>query len=138
MGYRGKLVERERARELRATSWTLADNPNWPGHTFVDARETGWQELVRTTAVRRALGIGADGVFLDMLDVAEWERRWSVMLERALPRRFASVYFDAIDVMRDEETRAAFRRMLEHAVRSGWCVTGVAEVERAWRPLATR
>jgi len=25
MGYRGKLVERERARELRATSWTLAD-----------------------------------------------------------------------------------------------------------------
>ena len=53
------------------TAWTLADNPDWPGHTFVDAREPGWQELVRKTAVRRALGIGADGVFLDMLDVAE-------------------------------------------------------------------
>jgi len=71
-----------------------------------------------------------------MLDVTEWERRWELMLARARPRHFASVYFDAIDVMRDAETRAAFRRMLGHAVRSGWALSTVASVERAWRPVA--
>ena len=70
-----------------------------------------------------------------LLGVEEWERRWGVMLDRARRRRFASVYFDAIDVMRDGETRAAFRRMLGHAVAEGWRLATVADVERAWRPL---
>ena len=94
-----------------------------------------WSPFCSYSAIRQppnpAKGAG-------MLDVAEWERRWGVMLERAAPRRFASVYFDAIDVMRDDETRSAFRRMLAHAIERGWCVTSVAEVERAWRPLARR
>jgi len=92
-----------------------------------------WSPFCSYSAIRRpsdpSRGAG-------MLDVAEWERRWSVMLARAARRRFASVYFDAIDVMRDEETRSAFERMLDHAVRGGWCVTSIAEVERVWRPLS--
>jgi len=91
-----------------------------------------WSPFCSYSAIRRpsnpAKGAG-------MLDVAEWERRWVVMLERARRRRFASVYFDAIDVMRDEETRGAFRRMLAHAVDGGWEITTVAEVARRWRPL---
>ena len=70
-----------------------------------------------------------------LLDVPEWERRWDRMLARAARRKFASVYFDPIDVMRDDETRAAFRRMLERAVGTGWRVATVAEVERAWREV---
>ena len=70
-----------------------------------------------------------------LLDVPEWERRWERMLARATRRRFASVYFDPIDVMRDAETRAAFERMLVHAVEAGWRVATVAEVERAWREV---
>ena len=70
-----------------------------------------------------------------LLDVPEWERRWDRMLARAARRKFASVYFDPIDVMRDAETRAAFERMLVHAVDSGWRVATVAEVERAWREV---
>jgi len=71
-----------------------------------------------------------------LLDVAEWERRWQRMLTRALRRRFASVYFDPIDVMRDAETRPAFERMLRHATDTGWQVTTVREVARAWRDVA--
>lgn len=92
-----------------------------------------WSPFCSYSAIRRppnpAKGAG-------LLDVGEWERRWKVMLARAKRRRFASVYFDAIDVMRDAETRAAFRRMLAHAVADGWEVTSVTEVERRWRPVA--
>ncbi len=70
-----------------------------------------------------------------MLGVPEWERRWARMLGRAARRGFASVYFDPIDVMRDDQTRAAFERMLVHAVDAGWRVSTVAEVERAWREV---
>lgn len=52
-------------------AWVLADNPHWPGHHFVDARAPGWQALVGGEVVPRALATGADGLFLDMLDVAE-------------------------------------------------------------------
>ena len=58
------------------------------------------------------------------------------MLDRAAGLRFASVYFDPLDVMRDDETRAAFRRMLVTALERGWDVTTLAEVERRWRPMA--
>lgn len=70
-----------------------------------------------------------------LLDVPEWERRWTRVLARAKRRRYASVYFDPIDVMRDADTRAAFERMLAHAVESGWNVATVADVERAWREV---
>ena len=70
-----------------------------------------------------------------LLDVPEWERRWGRMLARAARRKFASVYFDPIDVMRDDGTRAAFARMLGHAVETGWRVATVADVERAWRAV---
>ena len=65
----------------------------------------------------------------------EWERRWSTMLERAAPRGYASVYFDPLDVMRDDATRACFRRMIDAAQAGGWRLTTLAEVEAAWRPV---
>jgi len=71
-----------------------------------------------------------------LLDVAEWERRWQRMLARAQRRRFASVYFDPIDVMRDEHTRAAFERMLRHARDTDWRVDTVRDVADAWRTVS--
>ena len=68
--------------------------------------------------------------------VPEWERLWGIMLDRAHGARFASVYFDPMDVMRDDETRSAFRRMLLLARERGWDVVTLAEMERRWRPVA--
>ena len=60
------------------------------------------------------------------------------MLKKARSDRFASVYFDPMDVMRDDETRAAFTRMLRHAASEGWEVTTLAECERRWRDAYAR
>lgn len=51
-------------------AWVLGENPNWPGHRFVDAREPGWREIVVETAARDVARRGFDGLFLDMADVA--------------------------------------------------------------------
>ena len=51
-------------------AWVLGENPRWPGHKFVDAREAGWRELVVGTAAARVVAREFDGLFLDMADVA--------------------------------------------------------------------
>lgn len=68
--------------------------------------------------------------------VEEWEALWKKMLRRATPRGFASVYFDPLDVMRDDETQAAFRSMLAHAKSSGWEIVTLQSLEQRWRPVA--
>ncbi len=50
--------------------WVLGENPNWPGHQFVDARAPGWQRLVVDHVSARAVAAEFDGLFLDMADVA--------------------------------------------------------------------
>lgn len=51
-------------------AWVLGENPLWPGHRFVDAREPGWRELVVEVAAARVAAREFDGFFLDMVDVA--------------------------------------------------------------------
>jgi len=70
-----------------------------------------------------------------MLDCTEWERRWVTMLDQAARRKFASVYFDPIDVARDDITKSTFTRMLVHAMECGWELTTIRDIETTWRPL---
>ena len=70
-------------------------------------------------------------------DPARFAELWRDMLRQERRRRFASVYFDPLDLMRDAETRAAFRAMLEHALAEGWDVGPLRAVEAAWRPVVT-
>ena len=91
-----------------------------------------WSPFCSYSSIRRPTN-RARGAGLH--SVPEWERLWSTMLSNARPQKFASVYFDPLDVMRDDETVAAFSRMLRHASGSGWEITTLAEVERLWRPV---
>ena len=50
--------------------WVLGENPHWPGHRFVDAREAGWRSLVVDVVAARVAAREFDGFFLDMADVA--------------------------------------------------------------------
>ena len=63
---------------------------------------------------------------------------WTKMLVKARPDGFASVYFDPLDVMRDDETAAVFEAMLRQAADEGWTLTSLDEIERAWRPFLTQ
>ena len=91
-----------------------------------------WSPFCSYSSIRRPAN-PAKGAGLH--DVPTWERLWDVMLEGAHHDRFASVYFDPFDVMRDDETKTAFARMLRGAAAKGWEVTTLAEIERRWRPL---
>ena len=51
-------------------SWVLGENPNWPGHRFVDAREPGWRSLIVDEVAQGVVAKEFDGLFLDMADVA--------------------------------------------------------------------
>ena len=51
-------------------TWILGDNPMWPGHQFIDAREEGWQRLVVDRIATGIVSKEFDGLFLDMADVA--------------------------------------------------------------------
>lgn len=51
-------------------TWVLGENPRWPGHRFIDAREEGWQRLIVDEVAPRVIGRQFDGLFLDMADVA--------------------------------------------------------------------
>mgnify|MGYP000043754549 CR=1 FL=1 len=92
-----------------------------------------WSPFCSYSAIRRPAN-PAQGAGL--LNVAEFERRWGVMLDRAQPRKFASTYFDPLDVMRDDETRTAFDRMLGEATRRGWVLTTTTAVAKRWRGVA--
>lgn len=51
-------------------AWVLGENPRWPGHRFVDARQEGWRRLVVDEVAPRVVARQFDGLFLDMADVA--------------------------------------------------------------------
>ncbi|MEM1115858.1 MAG: endo alpha-1,4 polygalactosaminidase [Bacteroidota bacterium] len=51
-------------------TWVLGENPFWPGHQFVDARQPGWQRLVTEHVAPQVIARQFDGLFLDMADVA--------------------------------------------------------------------
>ncbi|GAB5534184.1 MAG: hypothetical protein Rubg2KO_04330 [Rubricoccaceae bacterium] len=51
-------------------AWILGDNPMWPGHQFIDAREEGWQDLIVDRVATEIISKEFDGLFLDMADVA--------------------------------------------------------------------
>lgn len=51
-------------------AWVLGENPDWPGHRFVDARQPEWQRLVVDHVASRVVAREFDGLFLDMADVA--------------------------------------------------------------------
>lgn len=93
-----------------------------------------WSPFCSYSSIRRPSN-RAKGAGLHSL--GRWEALWQEALAGAADARFASVYFDPMDVMRDHETRAAFSRMLRHALEHGWLITTLAEVERRWRPVVT-
>lgn len=97
--------------------------------------EHRWSPFCSYHAIRRpadrARGAG-------LHDLATFESLWAQMLDAARPDRFASVYFDPMDVMRDAPTRDAFGRMLHRAVARGWKLVSLATVERAWRAHLAR
>ncbi|WP_412067565.1 endo alpha-1,4 polygalactosaminidase [Rubrivirga sp. IMCC43871] len=51
-------------------AWVLGENPAWPGHQFVDARQPGWRRLVVEVVAQNVIAKEFDGLFLDMADVA--------------------------------------------------------------------
>ena len=50
--------------------WLRGENPNWPGHFYVDANQTGWHRLLLDTVIPAILGKGFDGLYLDTVDTA--------------------------------------------------------------------
>ena len=69
-------------------------------------------------------------------DPARFVSLWRRMLQTERARRFVSVYFDPLDICRDDETRAAFRDMLHFARTEGWELVPLRRVEARWRPTA--
>ncbi len=51
-------------------NWVLKANPNWPHHNFVNVKKRGWRKLVVQKIARRILQKGAQGFFLDSVDLA--------------------------------------------------------------------
>ena len=66
----GELEDWRRFADRVDPAWVLGENPHWPGHRFVDARELGWQALVVGEVAAAAVAKEFDGLFLDMADVA--------------------------------------------------------------------
>lgn len=66
----GELEDWRSFAERVDPAWVLGENPNWPGHQFVDARQPGWQALVVDEIAARVVASEFDGLFLDMADVA--------------------------------------------------------------------
>lgn len=66
----GELEDWRRFAHRVDPAWVLGENPNWPGHRFVDARQPGWQDLVVDEVAAAVVGKEFDGLFLDMADVA--------------------------------------------------------------------
>lgn len=74
-------------------SWLLGPNPDWPEHRFVNVKKKGWRKLVTQQIVPRIFQKGAQGLFLDSVDLASPARQPElqsamVKLIRQLHRRF--------------------------------------------------
>lgn len=54
--------------------WILEQNPEWPDHYFLDVRKRGWRRLLLNKIVPRVFWKGAQGLFLDSVDLAAPER----------------------------------------------------------------
>jgi len=60
---------------------------------------------------------------------------WSELLELAESKRFLCVYFDPLDITRDEETMAAFEHAFSAALVRGWQYVSMEEAARIWRQV---
>jgi len=92
--------------------------------------EHRWSPFCSYDTIRRPTD-RVNGAGLHELD--ELLPLWRRMLEKAWADRFASVYFDPLDIMRDQETISVFRSMLEWAQQKGWQITTLGAIEQAWR-----
>ena len=88
-----------------------------------------WSPFCSYTSIRRPAD-PANGAGIH--DVPTWVRLWDDLLARDDEMGFVSVYFDPMDVMRDEETRGAFRRMLRTGREAGWKIGPVGDVAAQW------
>lgn len=91
-----------------------------------------WSPFCTYSSIRRP-SVPQKGAGLQ--SVGEWEEDWKTVLERDKELGFVSVYFDPLDVMRDQETVGAFRRMLGLALEEGWEIVPLREVDRTWRGM---
>ena len=55
--------------------WLLGVNPKWPEHRFVNVKKRGWRKLLIRKVAPRIFQRGADGLFLDSVDLASPGRR---------------------------------------------------------------
>lgn len=50
--------------------WLKGANPNWAGHSYLDVRNEGWQNLLLEKIIPRIFRRPYAGLFLDMVDIA--------------------------------------------------------------------
>jgi uncharacterized protein (TIGR01370 family) len=58
--------------QIRARSFLIEANPNWPDNFRVDMRDKRWQELLLGQEIPRLLRLGFQGFMLDTLDTAPY------------------------------------------------------------------
>jgi uncharacterized protein (TIGR01370 family) len=82
--------------------WLFGENPNWPGHYYVDVNNSHWQDLMLEKILPRIFRKGFSGIFLDMVDVASPElhpsTREGVI---TLIRKIRRAYPDKVIIMND-------------------------------------
>ncbi len=54
--------------------WLLGANPDWPEHRFVNVKKGGWRALLIREVAPHIFQKGAEGLFLDSVDLASPER----------------------------------------------------------------
>ena len=53
------------------SEWIIKENPDWERHYFIDVSQKGWQNLLIDEVIPAIFIKNFDGLFLDMIDVAE-------------------------------------------------------------------
>ncbi len=91
-----------------------------------------WSPFCSWHGIREGGGQGSG-----MHSLVEWEALWTRMLTQRAADGLAVVYFDPHDLLRDADTEAAFERMVQHAMRSGWELESMADIAEVYRGLAT-
>ncbi len=92
-----------------------------------------WSPFCSYSSIRRPTDKAAGAGYHDL---PQWSGLWKTMLKRAEAQRFASVYFDPMDIMRDEETSRTFEGMLAQALEQGWLISRLDSIAERWRPMA--